>query len=112
MSRYKGGGTLEYIGDQFEFGACPNPNCKQFNKPFRTQKSASRHFAQPLKKECARIHVFMELANESGETTETNDEARNQKRIKLDMPDETQFAKAPPIFPQLFTSTAYHPLYS
>ena len=54
----------------------------------------------------------MELANESGETTETNDEARNQRRIKLDMPDETQFAKAPPIFPRQFTSTAYHPLYT
>ena len=98
MSRYKGGGTLEYTGDQYEFGACPNPNCKQFNKPFRSPQSASRHFGQPLKKECARIHVFMELAKESRETKKTKETARNQKRI---MPDETQFGGAPPIFPQI-----------
>ena len=51
----------------------------------------------------------MELAKESGETKE---KAQNQKRMKVDMPDETQFGGAPPIFPRQFTSTAYRPLYT
>ena len=54
----------------------------------------------------------MELAKESGEAKETKETARNQKRIKVDMPDETQFGGAPPIFPRQFTSAAYRPLYT
>ena len=54
----------------------------------------------------------MELAKESGETKETKEAARNQKRIKVDVHDETQFGGAPPIFPRQFTSTAYRPLYT
>ena len=109
MSRFKGDGTLKFIGDQFEFGACPNPECKKFNKPFMSRRSAVGHFAQPCKSECARIHSMMERANVSAEKKVA---ARIPKRLKVNMPDEAQFCGAPPIFSRKFTSVAYRPLYT
>ena len=100
---------MEYIGDQFEFGACPNPDCKKFNKPFKSIRSASGLFGQQCKKECLRIHIMMETAKAS---EETKDATQIPKRLKVDMPDETKFGGAPPIFQPKFTSAAYRPLYT
>ena len=109
MSNYKWDGTLSYAGDKYEFGACPNPNCKRFNKPFASIRSASGHFSHHTKAECARINFMMQSAKASGEEKVV---AGNPKRLKVDMPDEAQFGGAPPIFTPKLPSAGYRPLYT
>ena len=105
---YNADGTLRYLGDEFDFGACPNPNCKKFNKPFKSFRSASGHFGQ--KPDCHRIQMVMETEKELGEKKESG--AKGPKRLKVNMPNETNFGEAPPILSQVTTSSAYRPLYT
>ena len=109
MAGYKRDGTLEYIGDQFEFGACPNPLCKKFNKAFQSKRSAAGHFGQPCKSECARINSIFNIESNCDDKKAA---ARpNKKRIAVDMPDGTQFGASPPIL-RTKIYAAYRPLYT
>ena len=94
MSNYKWDGTLSYDGDKYEFGACPNPNCKKFNKPFTSSRSASGHFSHHTKAECARINFMMQIAKRHLEKKRMRS-GSNPKRLKVNMPDEAQFGGAP-----------------
>ena len=87
MTGYKRDGTLEYICDQFEFGACPNPLCKKFKKPFQSKRLASSHFGQPCKSECTRI-INSNFNFDSDCDDKKVADIPTKKRLKVDMPDD------------------------